>query len=140
LCPVGAYHESELQFILGEPYLNYSNHLRSYDDKKMSDLMMNIWADFVRHGFVLVFFYFSIISSRNRVEMTFLNFRTPTPKVKVEKSEGLNFQWTNYSEYHQDFTVLGLKSHLDKYFLTDRFVHCYLLQDYKRGVRGQEKV
>jgi hypothetical protein len=47
---LGAYHESELQFIFGEPYLNYSNHLRSYDDPKISDLMMKVWGDFIRHG------------------------------------------------------------------------------------------
>ena len=47
---VGSYHESELQFIFGEPYMNYSNHLRSYDDKKMSDLMMKIWGNFIRYG------------------------------------------------------------------------------------------
>lgn len=47
---IGSYHESELQFIFGEAYLNYSNHLRSYDDKKISDLMMKTWANFVRYG------------------------------------------------------------------------------------------
>ena len=47
---VGSYHESELQFIFGEAYLNYSNHLRSYDDKKMSDVMMNLWTNFAKHG------------------------------------------------------------------------------------------
>lgn len=46
----GAYHESELQFIFGEAYLNYSNHMRSFDDRKMSDFMMSIWGNFARNG------------------------------------------------------------------------------------------
>ncbi|CAG7717094.1 unnamed protein product, partial [Allacma fusca] len=90
-----SYHESELQFILGEAYMNYSNHLRSYDDKKMSDLMMKIWGNFIRHG-------------------------NPTPNPKLDRAtSGLKFLWTNYSELHQDYAVLGLKSHMEKYFLND---------------------
>ncbi|XP_021963036.1 acylcarnitine hydrolase [Folsomia candida] len=93
---IGAYHESEIQYIFGEPYLNYSNHLRSYDDKKMSDLMMKVWGNFIKHG-------------------------SPSPHPKGEKG-GLKFTWTNYTEFNQEFAVLSLKPHMDKFFLTDRML------------------
>jgi hypothetical protein len=50
--------------------------------------------------------------------------RAPTPVQRNEGEPGaLKFHWTNYTEYNQDYAVLSLKSHLDKFFLTDR---CFL--------------
>lgn len=69
---------------------------RSYDDKKMSDLMMKVWGNFIKHG-------------------------SPSPHPKGEKG-GLKFTWTNYTEFNQEFAVLSLKPHMDKFFLTDRWV------------------
>lgn len=50
--------------------------------------------------------------------------RTPTPP-KNEKGSGgnaLKFQWSNYTEHNQNYAVLSLKSHLDKFFQTDRYI------------------
>lgn len=47
--------------------------------------------------------------------------RNPNPSPNKSEENGLKFKWTNYTEYNQDFAVLGLKSYMKKYFLTERY-------------------
>lgn len=68
---VGAYHESELQFLFGEPFL-YDNSLRRKKDREISDMMMRLWINFAKHG-------------------------NPTPK----NHNPLNITWTEYTADHQ---------------------------------------
>ncbi|CAG0891280.1 unnamed protein product, partial [Darwinula stevensoni] len=47
---IGAYHESELQYIFGEPFLDYKNTLQGDADKNVSHRMMEIVTNFVYQG------------------------------------------------------------------------------------------
>lgn len=48
----GSYHESELQFVFGQPYLGLANTLRGPMDRAVASTIMGIMVSFAHTGYV----------------------------------------------------------------------------------------
>ncbi|GFU61456.1 neuroligin-4, X-linked [Nephila pilipes] len=92
---VGSYHESELYYIFGFPHMNLSNALRLPQDKEVSDIMIQLWSDFAKHG-------------------------NPTPERKDEDNMVKNFTWRQYTEDEDCFATLGLQPFVARSYESER--------------------
>ncbi|XP_046397738.1 neuroligin-2-like [Ischnura elegans] len=99
---IGAYHESELQFLFGEPFLGYSNHLRAANDKEVSEMLMSLWINFAKHGH-------------------------PTPKGV----EAVNcpVDWLPFTNTHRQYLALGYRPRMSENYLTERMVFWNYIAD-----------
>ncbi|XP_071451698.1 liver carboxylesterase 1F-like [Hetaerina americana] len=99
---IGAYHESELQFLFGEPFLGYSNHLRATNDKEVSEMLMSLWINFAKHGH-------------------------PTP----EGVEAVNcpVDWLPFTNTHRQYLALGYRPRMSENYLTERMVFWNYIAD-----------
>ncbi len=59
--------------------------------------MMKVWGNFVKFGNPS-----SLSSSGDK------------------DKDKTRFTWNNYTEFNQEFAILSLKPHMDKFFLSDR--------------------
>ncbi|GFU61454.1 neuroligin-4, X-linked [Nephila pilipes] len=92
---LGSYHESELYYIFGFPHMNLSNALRLPQDKEVSDIMIQLWSDFAKHG-------------------------NPTPERKDEDNMVKNFTWRQYTEDEDCFATLGLQPFVARSYESER--------------------
>ncbi|KAF8778485.1 Neuroligin-4 like protein [Argiope bruennichi] len=92
---VGSYHESELYYIFGFPHMNLSNALRLPEDKEVSNIMIQLWTDFAKHG-------------------------NPTPRGVNEENMVKNFTWRQYTEEEDCFATLGLQPFVARSYESER--------------------
>ncbi|GBM06215.1 Neuroligin-4, X-linked [Araneus ventricosus] len=92
---VGSYHESELYYIFGFPHMNLSNALRLPEDREVSNIMIQLWTDFAKHG-------------------------NPTPRGTTEENAVKNFTWRPYTEEEDCFATLGLQPFVSRSYEAER--------------------
>ncbi|XP_055945531.1 neuroligin-4, Y-linked-like isoform X3 [Argiope bruennichi] len=92
---LGSYHESELYYIFGFPHMNLSNALRLPEDKEVSNIMIQLWTDFAKHG-------------------------NPTPRGVNEENMVKNFTWRQYTEEEDCFATLGLQPFVARSYESER--------------------
>ncbi|GFR06768.1 carboxylic ester hydrolase, partial [Trichonephila clavata] len=92
---LGSYHESELYYIFGFPHMNLSNALRLPQDKEVSNIMIQLWSDFAKHG-------------------------NPTPERKDEDNMVKNFTWRPYTEEEDCFATLGMQPFVARSYESER--------------------
>ncbi|KAG8193034.1 hypothetical protein JTE90_028150 [Oedothorax gibbosus] len=92
---VGSYHESELYYLFGFPHMNLSNALRNPQDKEVSNIMIQLWTDFAKHG-------------------------NPTPKRSDARNMVKNFTWRPYTEDEDCFATLGLQPFVARSYEAER--------------------
>ncbi|CAL1288763.1 unnamed protein product [Larinioides sclopetarius] len=92
---LGSYHESELYYIFGFPHMNLSNALRLSEDQEVSNIMIQLWTDFAKHG-------------------------NPTPRKINEENVVKNFTWRQYTEEEDCFATLGLQPFIARSYESER--------------------
>uniref|UniRef100_T1IS79 Carboxylesterase type B domain-containing protein n=1 Tax=Strigamia maritima TaxID=126957 RepID=T1IS79_STRMM len=104
---IGSYHESELQYIFGEPYLNYSNTLKLESDKKVSDFMMKLWINFANFGNPTESFH----NPLNATWQPYTNHHhaylaiTETPKMKENYLVENILFWNSFFPIFSDYSI-----------------------------------
>ncbi|XP_013783727.2 pyrethroid hydrolase Ces2e-like [Limulus polyphemus] len=83
---LGAYHESEMYYILGYPQMTIKNAYRTPEDHAVSDMLVKLWSNFAKHG-------------------------NPTPKEQLNQN---NFTWKPYTRDEPVYADLGEQAILRK--------------------------